>query len=114
MSIHRTSIDISSMEIISWNIVGHWTFNTDQQECTICRNRLTEPCAKCLESPNIEKEVCRASKGRCNHVFHHHCIKEWLGKGKQICPTDATPWRYQDDCETMTRDKRARMGLRKK
>ena len=77
------------IEIIKWNPQGIWTFDSTETSCGICKNELTCACATCLlNSKNID---CKVIKGKCEHVFHKHCIDQWRIKSS-ICPICTTPW----------------------
>jgi hypothetical protein len=43
----------------------------------------TESCSICLENYKAEDDV-KMFPG-CRHLFHNHCIKEWLKKGGKKC-----------------------------
>ena len=53
--------------------------------CTLCRNSLDEVCNFCLEKRITDTDECPIVEGKCGHVFHLHCICEWL-KRNNICP----------------------------
>jgi len=46
------------------------------------RGNRPEPCCICLE-PMLKSEVALTLP--CTHIFHEHCIHEWLGR-KAFCP----------------------------
>jgi RING-box protein 1 len=81
-----------SMKLTSWNPVGYWSFKTSQEDgCSICRNKFEEPCIECLCSHQKGDLVCNPSQGKCGHVFHKHCIDKWNVKSS-ICPICVTPY----------------------
>ena len=44
-------------------------------------------CAVCLNQMGAGEELCRlACQGR--HIFHSHCISEWLRTASRCCPVD--------------------------
>lgn len=80
-------------ELKRWNAVALWMWNTEVEDCTICRNSLMDPCINC-ESKKGPPTECNVAWGECNHAFHHHCIEKWL-KTRHVCPLDNKEWRYQ-------------------
>ena len=48
-------------------------------------NSVTEQCAICLEKITQGEEL--QSMRRCPHGFHYDCVKEWLEREHQTCPT---------------------------
>ncbi|GIQ91431.1 hypothetical protein KIPB_014682, partial [Kipferlia bialata] len=53
--------------------LAYWTWDSKDEECHICSNLLDTPCPEC----NMPGDDCGILFGRCNHVFHGHCITEW-------------------------------------
>jgi len=47
-----------------------------------------QTCSICLEYFNVGE---RARRLPCSHVFHAHCIDEWLTRSSSICPEDGLP-----------------------
>jgi len=45
-------------------------------------------CSICLES---FKPGERVRKLPCKHIFHAHCIDEWLTQSSELCPEDGLP-----------------------
>ncbi|CAH6421156.1 Hypothetical protein KVN_LOCUS163 [uncultured virus] len=85
-----------TIEIVSWDPIAIWSYNTPHTNCAICKNTLTQKCATCFESKNILNEECKVSKGKCGHVYHYHCISNWI-RTANSCPIDATPWGMEQE-----------------
>lgn len=82
-------------ELKQWNAVALWKWNTDLEDCAICRNSLMDPCISC-ESERQQKgqlSTCNLVWGTCKHVFHEHCISKWI-KTRNVCPLDNKLWNY--------------------
>ncbi|XP_034100808.1 RING-box protein 1-like [Drosophila albomicans] len=66
--------------------------------CAICRNHLKQLCIDCEaeQGSHVKKleEMCPEVTGKCNHVFHWHCISPWL-KTKTACPLDYRTWEFK-------------------
>ena len=58
--------------------------------CPICEDGLLEKCTHCRDK---QDEVCCPAGGKCKHVFHFHCIREWL-KTNQVCPVCNIKWEF--------------------
>jgi len=75
-----------------WAPVSIWNFDTQETECLICKNQLTEKCADCMvDTLNQHSAKCSIAKGKCGHAFHHHCISKSRNVA-DTCPVDNTPW----------------------
>ena len=44
---------------------------------------MNSACSTCLESFTSRSDI---STTPCGHVFHTHCIEEWLENGQNHCP----------------------------
>mmetsp|Transcript_71261 Transcript_71261/g.82902 ORF Transcript_71261/g.82902 Transcript_71261/m.82902 type:complete len:96 (-) Transcript_71261:61-348(-) len=83
--------DPVQVTVKKWNCVAVWNWNNTQNEnCAICKMKLTEPCIEC-QGDFEQSNKCTISFGQCNHAFHTHCIDQWLKKN-QTCPADSQPW----------------------
>jgi hypothetical protein len=49
-------------------------------------------CPICLDEYREGDEICRSLNVECGHVYHHHCITEWILRGEHaecpMCRTD--------------------------
>ncbi|KAG1741847.1 anaphase-promoting complex subunit Apc11 [Suillus paluster] len=70
-----------------WN-TGNANHDEDDEGniCGICHISFEGCCAWC----KIPGTDCPLIWGECSHVFHMHCLLEWLGMdaSKQQCPLD--------------------------
>ena len=53
-------------------------------------------CAICLNEYEDGEEICWSSNRKCNHVFHHSCIAEWLLQHDE-CPYCRKAYLVDDD-----------------
>jgi len=74
-----------------WYPVFMWKWNLESKFCSICRNSIDEKCLECQS--NSKFDDCPLTWGVCGHVFHHHCIENWL-KSRNTCPLDNGPWSF--------------------
>lgn len=98
MFLNKMSEEVKKpFSIKSWNAVASWKWDTDTNECSICRNNIMDNCTECVSSENYaEMENCKAVKGNgvnCDHSFHHHCISKWL-ENHDNCPLHSDKWKY--------------------
>ena len=78
---------------IKLNLVFTYSYNEDT--CPICNNYLTHSCVECVAD---NKDSCDLSQGKCGHIFHRHCIRNWLTKQQQYsCPVDQTQFVYDKE-----------------
>jgi len=79
-------------EVQQWNAVCLWSWRLSADICAICRNNLTSPCIDCQLGHNVSgKNTCTIAWGKCQHVFHLHCISKWLMR-RNVCPMDNLRW----------------------
>jgi RING-box protein 1 len=69
------------IEIEKFNVNLNYELTLNCDTCSICRNLLTENCIEC----NNDIKDCYAIVGKCNHLYHNHCIKKWM-KTRKTCP----------------------------
>ena len=79
-----------------WNAVAVWSWNTNIENCAICKLYLSELCPDCSTDPQSNIRKCKPVWGACNHPFHRHCIAEWLGR-RNTCPLCAQEWNEKDE-----------------
>lgn len=100
-SVSSVPMQDKPIEVLSWSPYAVWKFKATYEDCPICKAHLEEPCLQCLESTNktsMSSIICDASRGKCGHCFHKHCIDKWTDK-TQICPVCTTP--YATDIKNM-------------
>ena len=76
-----------------WTGVAVWTFDIKCDTCAICKNALMESCIQC-QADNLDQKDCTIVRGTCNHVYHFHCISNWM-KTSAKCPLDNQDWEFQ-------------------
>ncbi len=94
MDIEHT--DAPKFTLKQWNAVAVWSWNTNIENCAICKQFLSEPCLMCAGMPNIDMKNCQPIWSQCDHPFHDHCIKKWLNNNK-TCPLCARDWIAKPD-----------------
>ena len=82
-----------------WNAVALWTWDTQQDNCAICRNLLMEPCIECQVKGDQKAAAngpneCTLAWGVCSHNFHFHCLAGWLEQ-HPLCPLCSTEWNFK-------------------
>lgn len=78
--------------IKKWNAVAVWSWSTNIENCSICKQLLTDLCLVCIEDENADQKACQPIWGKvCNHPFHAHCIEKWTSTSNK-CPLCARPW----------------------
>jgi RING-box protein 1 len=76
-------------------LVASWSYETrnDSDNCAICTNELIQPClTTCEVNPQFQEE-CSVATGACNHVYHFHCISNWMRK-RSSCPLCDEEWEF--------------------
>ncbi|KAJ8330407.1 hypothetical protein BDV3_003110 [Batrachochytrium dendrobatidis] len=78
--------------IHNWRSVAEWRWAVvpdDDDVCAICMNPYESCCPKC----KLPGDDCPLVIGVCTHVFHIHCIEEWIETNDPpTCPKDRTSW----------------------
>jgi len=82
------------IEVLSWNPVAIWKYKASYTDCPICKVKLEQPCPECEANSTNKNLTCDVSKGNCGHVFHKHCIDNWIAKST-VCPVCSTPYNTQ-------------------
>lgn len=57
--------------------------------CTSCEEYLDWDCHKCSTPSSYDS--CDLIVGKCNHVFHRHCMERWF-RYRYSCPLDNSVW----------------------
>ena len=90
-----TDIDKKKIvELLSWNPRAIWSYAVVSDECSICKNKLTEKCITCTNNNDIVNTTCKIARGNCGHGFHYDCISNWKSHGGMDCPIDMTPFTF--------------------
>jgi hypothetical protein len=105
------------MEIIKLNMTGYYficpdlpTENIDKHlnktkllaDCVICKRSILEPSYDSItNNTNIINES-EITIGKCGHMFHSECIKNWL-KTSNICPIDKVTWQLFRVADSFTK-----------
>jgi hypothetical protein len=72
----------------------------EQDNCPVCRLSLHDPCIKCRSQDIVSStevwETCKWCLGGCGHMYHFHCISEWINRRLEekdkTCPMCVAPW----------------------
>ncbi|CAK9779798.1 RING/U-box [Cutaneotrichosporon oleaginosum] len=66
----------------------------EDEECGICRLSFESCCPAC----KMPGDDCPLIWGTCTHVFHMHCLLQWLEteQSKEQCPLDRRKWETAD------------------
>ena len=83
----KNSIKLS---IKNMNIIGSWTYNTENKDCGICENDLLIPSQSSAWQSKINSSVVI---GACKHGFHEGCMNRWISCNKVSCPICRTTWK---------------------
>lgn len=63
--------------------------------CPICRNLLSDVCIECeARQDDTILQECLIAWGRCEHVYHNHCINRWL-ETREDCPLCNGKWEIE-------------------
>ena len=78
-----TTFDFNNFEDIKV-ILDDDTFNNlERVNYNSLNKELSNECLICLDT---FEEIDEIVKIKCNHIFHCHCIKEWLCNESNKCP----------------------------
>jgi len=80
------------VRVKKWNAVAFWSYDIENDTCSICHNQLMVPCITCEAEPHSAEE-CSVAWGQCSHSYHFHCITRWL-KTRSTCPLDDEEWDF--------------------
>eukprot|EP00744_Colponema_vietnamica_P026129 GILI01038655.1.p1 GENE.GILI01038655.1~~GILI01038655.1.p1 ORF type:complete len:163 (-),score=17.62 GILI01038655.1:37-525(-) len=87
--------------IKSVKVIGLWSIKIGLDEtCPICREQLQAMCIQCLASGALggDDSICRIAQLPCGHLFHHHCVLQWLQtRDVPACPSCQAVIYSQDD-----------------
>jgi anaphase-promoting complex subunit 11 len=73
------------------------------EECGICHAEPEFPCPRCIRAG----EQCPPTRGTCGHLFHMHCIEDWLSsqadasEQEKTCPMCRAVFEFQPDLDTL-------------
>ena len=66
--------------------------NPETKVCPICRNPLSDDCIECEATlKDTDTQECLTAWGKCQHVYHNHCINRWL-ENREDCPLCNGKW----------------------
>ena len=75
-----------------WSLPIIYVPRADNTECSICKNKLTEPSITMCNSQQTNfSSTCTVSLGKCGHAFHTDCINKW-NQNVDTCPIDNSTW----------------------
>ena len=78
----------SKFKINNITVLGTYTFNLNNTDCTICRCSLNEQSLQYQDSGYDSKVIL----GICGHAFHQECITPWINARNKNCPICAQTW----------------------
>ena len=84
-----------SLEIIEWVEVATTQWDYDDDTCGICYDSIDSCCAEC----KCPGESCPPVMGECGHLYHLHCLHDWLQK-QNTCPICRKEWKEVEYMET--------------
>lgn len=61
------------------------------ENCPICRESLQDACLNCNQTDSIQFNECNLVRGICSHMYHAHCIQQWLTR-QTSCPMCSREW----------------------
>ena len=73
--------------------IATWEYDTKIEKCAICQHHIMDQCIQC-RSANKTGE-CVAKFGKCDHVFHDHCITNWVEKHEGKCPFNSCDKKFE-------------------
>lgn len=86
LAVHDENVDGARKTGVDWE---------DDAICIICQDPLAGPAGGVdVEDNSVEALVENVTVKRCNHVFHTACLKAWIQRGREDCPTCQTPLDY--------------------
>ena len=71
--------------------------NPETKDCPICRNPFSEDCIECQATQyetDTSPQECLLALGKCQHVYHNHCINRWL-ESRESCPLCNGKWELE-------------------
>lgn len=80
-----------TFQILKWNAVAVWSWDTHIETCSICKQLLNEGCFGCSQETKEGSLNCPPIWGKCSHPFHQHCIERWA-QNSNTCPLCSRPW----------------------
>ncbi|ELR16583.1 zinc finger, C3HC4 type (RING finger) domain containing protein [Acanthamoeba castellanii str. Neff] len=81
------------VHIKKWHAIAAWHWDVHEDSCGICRMQFDTYCVDC-KKPGDE---CPPIWGKCNHIFHLHCILKWIQQqgAEAHCPMCRQPWEFK-------------------
>ncbi|XP_075239659.1 uncharacterized protein LOC142335172 isoform X2 [Convolutriloba macropyga] len=88
-------------ELMRVELAACWEYSAlfGDKLCAICRNQLKETCIEC-QALSLNGAECTLEKAKCGHMFHFHCIMQWLQA--RCCSYDVSSRRHSTRTPTST------------
>lgn len=64
-------------------------YETEQENCDLCRHKLSGPSLQELKNNTIKMEIVI---GNCDHIYHKTCIRDFIKSGYIFCPICHIIW----------------------
>ncbi|XP_075239657.1 uncharacterized protein LOC142335172 isoform X1 [Convolutriloba macropyga] len=83
-------------ELMRVELAACWEYSAlfGDKLCAICRNQLKETCIEC-QALSLNGAECTLEKAKCGHMFHFHCIMQWL-QARSVCPLCNRAWQGEN------------------
>lgn len=90
---------------VNWISYCSWKWDVNKDDkCSICYNDFDQSCGG--DDCKVSGESCPPVEGSCTHLFHLHCIENWLNKEKEQERTDQRNWGKCPNCKQLWKVKR--------
>jgi anaphase-promoting complex subunit 11 len=82
------------VRIKKWTGVAVWKWRVGDEDdtCIICRSPFDACCPDC----KYPGDDCPPVWGKCDHVYHMHCVVKWLKtQTTETCALCRRPWEFK-------------------